>query len=131
MPEKVVEKGGECRIAVAEDLLSYIDSCAGSEEGEGRFRRSCESIHTIAEHCAARETDVSKFQFEVFETETPGRGVSSVFIFLYSLLGLTILTLIILTVVFDFGMMLLLVMTIIIFVIIVILTNTCTMVYQL
>lgn len=38
---------------------------------------------------------------------------------------------IILTVVFNFGMMLLLGMTVIIFIIIVILTNMCTMVYQL
>ena len=45
--------------------------------------------------------------------------------------GGTILTMIILTVVFNFGMMLLLGMTVIIFIIIVILTNMCTMVYQL
>ena len=45
--------------------------------------------------------------------------------------GVTILTMIILTVVFNFGMMLLLVMTVIVFIIIVILTNMCTMIYQL
>ena len=45
--------------------------------------------------------------------------------------GATILTMIVLTVVFDFGMMLLLGMTAVIFIIIVILTNMCTMVYQL
>ena len=31
--------------------------------------------------------NVSKYEFEVFEPETPGRGVSSVFICLYSVLG--------------------------------------------
>jgi len=75
--------------------------------------------------------NVSKLEFEVFETETPGRGVSSIFICLYTALGATILSVIILTIVFDFGMLLLLVMTVIIFIIIVVLTNTCTMVYQL
>ena len=45
--------------------------------------------------------------------------------------GATILTMIVLTLVFDFGMMLLLGMTAVIFIIIVILTNMCTMVYQL
>ena len=33
--------------------------------------------------------NVSKYEFEVFEPETPGRGVSSVFICLYSVLGET------------------------------------------
>ena len=30
---------------------------------------------------------MEKYEFEVFEPETPGRGVSSVFICLYSVLG--------------------------------------------
>ena len=47
------------------------------------------------------------------------------------IVGATILTMIVLTVVFDFGMMMLLGMTAVIFIIIVILTNMCTMVYQL
>jgi len=67
----------------------------------------------------------------VFEPLTPARGVSSVFICLYSVLGVTILTMIILTVVFNFGMLLLLVMTVIVFIVIIILTNMCTMIYQL
>jgi len=90
--------------------------------GGGLVRSSSEHL----EHEA-----VSKFEFEVFETETPSRGVSTVFICLYTAIGATILTMIVLTVVFDFGMMMLLGMTAIIFIIIVILTNMCTMVYQL
>ena len=74
---------------------------------------------------------VPKYQFEVFEPQTPGRSVSSMFIVMYSLLGLTILTMIIMTVVFNFGMLLLLVMIIIVFIVIVILTNCCAMMYQI
>ena len=86
---------------------------------------SNDSIHTIAKDLE----NVSKYKFEVFEPETPGHTVSSIFIVMYSLLGLTILTLIILTFVFDYGMLLLLVMIIIIFCSIVILTNCWAMVY--
>lgn len=85
-------------------------------------------VRSSSEHL---EAEVSKFEFEVFETETPSRGVSTVFICLYTAIGATILTMIVLTLVFDFGMMLLLGMTAVIFIIIVILTNMCTMVYQL
>ena len=50
---------------------------------------------------------------------------------IFHISGATILTMIILAVVFNFGMLMLLVMTVIVFIIIVILTNLCTMVYQL
>ena len=33
------------------------------------------------------DNNVTKYQFTVFETETPSRGVSSIFICLYTLLG--------------------------------------------
>ena len=82
---------------------------------------SNDSIQTIAQDLQ----NVSKYKFEVFEPETPGRTVSSIFIVMYSLLGLTILTLIILTFVFDYGMLLLLVM------IILILTNCSATVYTI
>ena len=88
---------------------------------------SNDSIQTIAQDLQ----NVSKYKFEVFEPETPGRTVSSIFIVMYSLLGLTILTLIILTFVFDYGMLLLLVMIILIFCSIVILTNCWAMVYTI
>ena len=88
---------------------------------------SNECIQTIAQEME----NVSEYKFEVFEPQAPGRAVSSTFIVMYSLLGLTILTMIILTVVFNFGMLLLLVMIVIIFIIIVILTNFCVMMYQI
>ena len=39
-------------------------------------------VRSSSEHL---EAEVSKFEFEVFETETPSRGVSTVFICLYTL----------------------------------------------
>jgi len=101
-----------------EDAISF--SSFGSDK-----KSSNESIHTIAQDLE----NVSKYKFEVFEPQTPGRTVSSIFIVMYFLLGLTILTLIILTIVFDYGMLLLLVMIVIIFCSIVILTNCCAMFY--
>jgi len=100
--------------------------------GPGHQQLDEGGLHLASASLATDPLDsASKLEFEVFEAETPGRGVSTVFICLYTALGGTILTMIILTVVFNFGMMLLLGMTVIIFIIIVILTNMCTMVYQL
>jgi len=123
----------ETKLDIEEDLLSphnsVTKSCEDQDGLSSHGRLSHDSILTSGE--AAHLESVSKYEFEVFEAETPGRGVSSVFICLYSVLGATILTMIILTVVFNFGMLLLLVMTVIVFIIIVILTNLCTMFYQL
>ena len=41
-------------------------------------------VRSSSEHLEA----VSKFEFEAIETETPGRGVSTVFICLYTAIGL-------------------------------------------
>ena len=84
-----------------------------------------ENIQTIAQEME----NVSNYKF--VEPETPGRAVSSMFIVMFALLGLTILTMIILTVVFNYGMLLMLVMIIIIFILIVILTNCCAMMYTI
>ena len=42
-------------------------------------------VRSSSEHL---EAEVSKFEFEVFETETPSRGVSTVFICLYTAIGI-------------------------------------------
>ena len=42
-------------------------------------------VRSSSEHLEAEA--VSKFEFEVFETETPSRGVSTVFICLYTAIG--------------------------------------------
>jgi len=105
-----------------EDAISLSSFGSRSESDK---KSSNESLQSNARDLE----NVSKYKFEVFEPQTPGRTVSSIFIVMYSLLGLTILTLIILTVVFDYGMLLLLVMIVIIFCSIVILTNCCAMVY--
>ena len=103
---------------------AFSTSSFGSHQDQNA---SHDSIHTIAQDME----NVSKYKFEVFEPETPGRAVSSIFIVMFSVLGLTILTMIILTVVFNYGLLLMLVMIVIIFILIVILTNFCAMMYQI
>jgi len=95
-----------------------------TEETE-RVGDSVQDIYSPSTTDNNNETAETKFDFEDED------DVSTVFICLYTAIGATILTMIVLTVVFDFGMMMLLGMTAVIFIIIVILTNMCTMVYQL
>lgn len=106
----------------AEDAFST--SSFGSRKKQDA---SNESISTIAQELDG----VSKFKLEMFEPEAPSRTVSSIFIAMFCLLGLTILTMIVLTVVFNYGLLLMLVMIVIIFILIVILTNFCAMLYQI
>ena len=80
----------ETKLDIEEDLLSPHNSVTKSCEDQDQDisshgRLSHDSILTSGE--AAHLESVSKYEFEVFEAETPGRGVSSVFICLYSVLG--------------------------------------------
>ena len=81
------------------------------------------NIRTIAEQI---DND-SKFSVE---PHPPSPAVSCAFAVIYSLLGFTIVMLIILTIIFNFSMILLLSMIVIIFIIILIVTNFCVIVYQ-
>ena len=105
-------------------FLAFSTSSFGSRKKQDA---SNESISTIAQELDG----VSKFKLEMFEPEAPSRTVSSIFIAMFCLLGLTILTMIVLTVVFNYGLLLMLVMIVIIFILIVILTNFCAMLYQI
>ena len=112
-----------------DEILSNSSSL-GSWRHESRDEEagcSNESIQTIAQEMG----NATKYKFEVFEPETPGRAVSSTFIVMFSLLGMTIITMIILTVVFNYGLLLMLVMIVIVFMLIVILTHFCAMMYQI
>ena len=79
----------ETKLDIEEDLLSphnsVTKSCEDQDGLSSHGRLSHDSILTSGE--AAHLESVSKYEFEVFEAETPGRGVSSVFICLYSVLG--------------------------------------------
>ena len=80
----------ETKLDIEEDLLSPHNSVTKSCEDQDQDisshgRLSHDSILTSGE--AAHLESVSKYEFEVFEAETPGRSVSSVFICLYSVLG--------------------------------------------
>ena len=103
---------------LAEDEFSV--SSFGSQ-GQDTSNNSIQAI-------AQKMEKVPKYQFEVFEPETPGRSVSSMFIVMYSLLGMTIL---IMTIIFNFGMLLLLAMIGIVFIVILILTNCSAMMHQI
>ena len=131
--EEVYSKGPE--VLDKRTTRFYVNSTYTTEDafstssfGSHRVQDvSTDSIHTIAQEMS----NVSKHKFEVLELETPGRAVSSIFIMMFCLLGLTIMAMIILTVVFNYGLLLMLVMIVIIFILIVILTNFCAMMYQL
>ena len=72
-------------LAISEELLSHRSSfsCHTNQESIHSFN----SIHSIGDTADLNRENVSKYEFEVFEAETPSRGVSSVFICLYSVLG--------------------------------------------
>ena len=131
LPQSVIQEGREVSTKITNvhtnsDYDAPEETFSASSFGSHSDQATTnERIRTIAQETQ----NVSKFEFEVFEPQPPGRSVSSIFIVMYSFLGLTILTLIILTVLFDIGMLLLLVMIVIIFIIIVILTNFCVMMY--
>jgi hypothetical protein len=110
------EKDSDLIYTVSEDRISTSSFSSGSDPEAAN-----EDPRTISD---------SKFQFQVSEALPPAPSVSSMFIVMYCLLGLTIVLMIILTVLTHISMLLLLSMTIIVFILIVIVTNICVMVYQ-
>ena len=124
--EKLDEPISNCYVNAEFTGDAVSTSSSGSRENH-LYDESNDSIHTIA----VEIDNVSSYKFEVLEPEAPGRTVSSLFIVMFSILGLTIITMIILTVVFNYGLLLMLVMIVIIFILIIILTNFCAMMYRI
>ena len=68
-------------------------------------------------------------KFEV-EPRPPSRTVSLIFTFIYSVLGIAMVVMIVLTVLYNFSLLLLLSMMAVIFIALIIVTNFCVIVYQ-
>ena len=110
------EKNSDLIYTVSEDRLSTSSFCSDYDQ------------EAVVENPKVKSD--SKFYFQISEIQPPEPSVSSMFIAMYCLLGLTIVLMIVLTILTQISMLLLLSMTIIVFVLIIIVTNICVMVYQ-
>ena len=79
-PNAATAKAKDDCLDISEEFLSQRSSISC-------HRGSLHSLGDIEEPGDLNRENVEKYELEVFEPETPGRGVSSVFICLYSVLG--------------------------------------------